>query len=116
ANAHTFFVGKEGVLVHNGEPIIRLPGSLDRKKDRRKGNQAIIDNPCLCDKVTEALGVDPRPHMQSGGGALKNPPGCQWHHPADALDEIWLMTNEDHKEEHRRTGSRGGISIGGGKR
>jgi hypothetical protein len=115
ANAHTFFVGVDGVLVHNGKVIIARPGSLDRRKDRKEGNQSIVDDPCICDLVTTALGSDPRPHMQSGQSGLRNPPGCQSHHPADALDEVWLMTDGDHRDEHRRTGRRGGISVGGGK-
>jgi hypothetical protein len=115
ANAHTFFVGEDGVWVHNGKVIIARPGSLDRRKDRREGNQSIVDDRCICDLVTTALGSDPRPHMQSGQSGLKNPPGCQWHHPADAPDEVWLMTDGDHRDEHCRTGRRGGISVGGGK-
>ena len=89
-------------------------GTLNRGKDRREGNKEVVNCPCKKKKVTKELGFDPTDFMKSGKSGLKNPPGFQWHHPEDPLDEVWLVTTCDHRRHHKKQKC-GGISIGGGK-
>jgi len=96
------------------DPLIRLPGSSNRKKDRRAGNQAIAGCACNRKTVADAIGQDPLPHMSSGRGTYKNPPGTEWHHPEDYLNEVWLVKTCDHRAHHKQN-KFGGISIAGGK-
>lgn len=65
-------------------------------------------------KVEKAIGFDPTDYMKSGKSGLKNPPGTQWHHPEDPLDEVWLVKTCDHRRHHKKQKC-GGISIGKGK-
>jgi len=96
------------------KPIIRFPGDLNRKKDRRNSNRAIASCACYRDTIRRTTGIDPVDHMRSGKGELKNPPGTVYHHPEDYLDEVWLVDRCEHRQHHKRR-KRGGISYGGGR-
>jgi RHS repeat-associated protein len=95
-------------------PILRLPGTLNRKRDRRASNEAIVTCECNSKTVADVIGKDPVPHMKSGKGGLRNPPGTTYHHPEEYLDEVWLVKECDHRAHHRKR-KKGGIALGGGK-
>lgn len=96
-------------------PILRLTGRLDRKMDRSMGNRSIVDCECNRKTVADAIKEDPIPHMTSGRNGLRNPPGTEWHHPKDYLNEVWLVRTCDHRAYHKEH-RLGGIALGGGKR
>ncbi len=49
--------------------------------------------------MNNVLGQDVLKHMQSGKGALKNPPGTQWHHPKDNPNVMQLLRKDVHQDK-----------------
>jgi RHS repeat-associated protein len=65
--------------------------------------------------LNRELGHDVLRYMQSGRGALRNPFGTTWHHPADKSGVVQLLWVSEHTEPLLQAilhpGGRGGFSI-----
>ncbi|MBI3910552.1 MAG: hypothetical protein HY320_06400 [Armatimonadetes bacterium] len=49
-------------------------------------------------RLNRALGCDVLNEMKSGKGALRNPPGTEWHHPVNAPEALELLRRSVHRD------------------
>jgi hypothetical protein len=68
----------------------------------------------LRSSMDDLLGADTVAHMKSGSGALRNPPGTAWHHPAGSNDSMILLRSEVHTMPSLQSVLHPGPNGGGG--
>lgn len=85
------------------EVVTEVPVSgATRRAHRRNANhdfaETLRSDPAFRRRANEVFGQDILEHMESGRGALKNPPGTEWHHPIDRSDRLQLLRKEVHRD------------------
>ncbi len=79
------------------QPISGTSRSAHRSTANRNLMNDMTQNPDLANSLNKELGADVVNHMNSGKGALKNPPGTQWHHPKENPSVMQLLKTDEHQ-------------------
>jgi len=102
--------------VLSSQPISGASRSTHRASANRQLYGELKGDPALRQMYDDTLETDVLAHMSSGKGALRNPPGTQWHHPSWDANSMLLLRQEVHRHRelqnvlHPGPGGRGGYA------
>jgi|GEM_PF-3489316 len=80
-------------------PIRGTSRSAHRTSANKAFAQELSTDTSFSRGMDDLLGADVLSHMQTGKGALKNPPGTQWHHPKDNPEIMQLLRKDVHQDK-----------------